>query len=186
MIFCRDDIGDPFQRAVVIASCKTCVSTAREVIGVIYGRRLFNSLWYNLHCRYSVYYLPAATNDWQMSSPQWVFSFPSRQWIDRNWNVSVKPAARTAPWNWAWSTSRLPADSVRWLRGTLPCWSASGLFRLSILQAARLHTAPEHKKRYHQLHLGPMTRRRHRASLTIMTQHYTVLSAICPCSMIPG
>lgn len=51
LIFCRHDIDDPFQRAVVIASCKTCVATAREVIEVIYGRRLFNSLWYNLHCR---------------------------------------------------------------------------------------------------------------------------------------
>ncbi|OIW26954.1 hypothetical protein CONLIGDRAFT_580431 [Coniochaeta ligniaria NRRL 30616] len=49
LLFCKQDIDDPFQRAVVIASCRACVTIAREVIEVIHGRRLFNSLWYNLH-----------------------------------------------------------------------------------------------------------------------------------------
>lgn len=49
LLFCKQDVNDPFQRAVVVASSRSCVATAREVIEVIHGRRLFNSLWYNLH-----------------------------------------------------------------------------------------------------------------------------------------
>jgi hypothetical protein len=52
LIFSKHNIEDPFQRAVAIASCRVCISTARQVIEVIHEnhhRRMLNSLWYSLH-----------------------------------------------------------------------------------------------------------------------------------------
>lgn len=52
LIFSKHNIEDPFQRAVAIASCRVCLSTARQVIEVVHKhhhRRMLNSLWYSLH-----------------------------------------------------------------------------------------------------------------------------------------
>lgn len=53
LIFSQQEINEPFQRAVAIASARSCIASARETIRLIYTqyhRRLLNSLWYNLHC----------------------------------------------------------------------------------------------------------------------------------------
>ncbi|OAA63410.1 Transcription factor [Niveomyces insectorum RCEF 264] len=52
LVFSKQDINDPLQQAVAVASSRACISAARTTIRLIhsqYRHRLLNSLWYNLH-----------------------------------------------------------------------------------------------------------------------------------------
>lgn len=52
----KNEIDDDFLRAVGVASAKACLSAARDAIWLIneqYEHKLLNSLWYNLHCKWS-------------------------------------------------------------------------------------------------------------------------------------
>jgi hypothetical protein len=57
LLFATNKCGDEFTKAVAIASSNVCVSAAEETIRLIqshYKRQMLNSLWYNLHCEYSL------------------------------------------------------------------------------------------------------------------------------------
>jgi hypothetical protein len=57
LLFSRGDIHDDFLRTIAIAGSQTCIYAARQTLQMIshqYHRRLLNSLWYNLHCRFTV------------------------------------------------------------------------------------------------------------------------------------